>query len=367
MKEKFGIGECVFTSSGRSALKLCLSLLSRKSNRIGLPTYTCPVLYEAIIDSGFNPVPIDVEYGTLELNIEGLRKECNVGLDALILVHLFGDPVSVKEIRSTISEIPVIEDCAQGIGAVKDSKPVGSSGDFSIFSFGFGKTVTGGIGGALAINSIPFSKKLDEARERLRRAGHTQRFRALFWMTGMKFGSLGPIYEVAYPFFRTKNRREELESADRIISKRPSIGEPMALSPCVCDSVNSQLDKLEAIICERRKNARLILSSLEGLKIDFELSHQSENFSSTFTRLIVRLDPTSRTHFERAFLKNGIEVESPYKNTLEKLLGSSSKCPGAMRLMSRSLSLPVHNRMNEDKIHKLGEVARDAAGDSTNV
>ena len=363
MKDKFGVGESIFTDSGRTALKLCLSFLKHRSNRVALPAYTCPVLYEVILDAGFEPVPIDVEYETMELNEQNLQNESLSGLDAVIVVHLFGDPVSVKRTRNLIQEIPIIEDCAQGIGALKDSKPVGGDGDFSIFSFGFGKTITGGIGGALSINKGGLLENVKKARDLVDPADRSQRFRSLFWLTGMKFGSFSPLYSIAYPILKSKNRNEDARSAQRILSRAPSIGASRALSSCLCNVVVSQLEKLDSIVSQRRRNARLLLNSLRGAKIRFELSEQSQNFEGTYTRFVVRVNSKTRVKLEKAFLNNGIEVESPYKTVLEKMHGSKGKFPGAERLISDSLSLPVHNRMSEDKIQKLVMVAKNTTGD----
>jgi dTDP-4-amino-4,6-dideoxygalactose transaminase len=364
MEQKFGVGEIVFTDSGRTALKLCLLLLNHKSNRIALPAYTCPILFEVILDAGFEPVPVDVEYQNLEMNLDSLQKEASSGLDAVISVHLFGDPISVKRTRNLIRDIPIIEDCAQGIGAHKDSKPVGADGDFSIFSFGFGKTITGGVGGALSINNSEFLDKIKANRNLVNPADLSERLRSLFWMVGMKFGSFSPLYSIAYPFLKSRNRKEDAVSPERISSGTPSIGPPKMLSPCVCKVVDSQLEKLESIISERRRNARLLLSALMSVKLNFELSEQSQNFESTFTRLVIRVNPKARVNLEKKFLKNGIEVESPYMTVLQRLYGSHGKFSIAERLISGSLSLPIHNRMSEDKIRKITMIAENTMGDS---
>lgn len=367
MKERFAVGETIFTDSGRTALKLSLSFLNRKSNRVGLPGYTCPVLFEVILGAGFEPVAIDIEPRTMELNGEQLSEESSRGLDALILVHLFGDPVSLKKTRGLISDIPIIEDCAQGIGAVKDSKPVGSDGDIAIFSFGFGKTITGGIGGALSINSNIFHEKTVDIISELRKAGYSQRMRALFRMTGMKFGSFSPLYEVAYPLLSSRNRDDEQKSVERITRQKPAIPDPSKLSSCICAAVSSQLGKIDSIVSERRRNARSLVQSLENANLEFGLSEQAETFESTFTRFVLRVSPRTRAMLEKALLKNGIEVESPYRSVLEKLYRSDvDKYLGVQTLISQSLSLPVHNRMNENKIRRLSEVVKKVAGVSHN-
>jgi perosamine synthetase len=50
--------------------------------------------------------------------------------------------------------LPIIEDCAHAIGALYKGIPVGSLGDFSMFSFEGSKVIAGGEGGAAFANGL---------------------------------------------------------------------------------------------------------------------------------------------------------------------------------------------------------------------
>jgi dTDP-4-amino-4,6-dideoxygalactose transaminase len=79
-----------------------------------------------------------------------------------VVVHLYGIPVdlpAVSELARSVGAV-VIEDAAQATGATIGGKPAGSLGTYAVLSFGRGKGMTGGRGGALlgpsdALRSLP--------------------------------------------------------------------------------------------------------------------------------------------------------------------------------------------------------------------
>ena len=78
----------------------------------------------------------------------------------VIVPHLFGNPADIESIISLVrgKNIHVIDDAAQALGATIDGRPVGSFGDFGIFSFGAEK-ICSGIGGGVLIAQDPTSAK----------------------------------------------------------------------------------------------------------------------------------------------------------------------------------------------------------------
>lgn len=113
-----------------------------------------PVLYE-----GGEPVFIDSEYGTWNMDPDALRKAFEIYPDVkvVIFVHLYGVPGKIEEVRNICREhgAVLIEDAAESLGAVTDldgsEVPTGSIGDFGIVSFNGNKILTGSSGGMLIV------------------------------------------------------------------------------------------------------------------------------------------------------------------------------------------------------------------------
>jgi dTDP-4-amino-4,6-dideoxygalactose transaminase len=73
---------------------------------------------------------------------------------AVVVAHLYGLPVDMPRVLEMTegAGVTVIEDAAQGSGATLHRRPLGSFGQLAVLSFGRGKGVTGGRGGALLVN-----------------------------------------------------------------------------------------------------------------------------------------------------------------------------------------------------------------------
>ena len=72
----------------------------------------------------------------------------------MVVAHLYGVPVDLAAVQALAAEFGalVIEDAAQGSGCEWKGKPAGAHGALGVLSFGRGKGVTGGKGGALLVN-----------------------------------------------------------------------------------------------------------------------------------------------------------------------------------------------------------------------
>jgi dTDP-4-amino-4,6-dideoxygalactose transaminase len=155
IKRRFSCHTAVLTDSGTSALTLALSAVKAqvKGTRplVAMPAYTCYDLATAALGAGVDVVLYDLDPSTLAPDEGSLRATLRRRPQAVVLVHLFGYPVDVASVRELVdpADVTVIEDAAQAIGASWSGEPAGSLGDVTVLSFGRGKGVTAGRGGAL--------------------------------------------------------------------------------------------------------------------------------------------------------------------------------------------------------------------------
>jgi len=107
-----------------------------------------PILYE-----GGEPVYIDTEYDSWNMDPAALKKAFEIYPEVriVVLVHLYGTPAKVDEIRSICDAhgALLIEDAAESLGASRNGKQTGSYGDLSAISFNGNKIITGSTGGML--------------------------------------------------------------------------------------------------------------------------------------------------------------------------------------------------------------------------
>ncbi|HYP40175.1 MAG TPA: DegT/DnrJ/EryC1/StrS family aminotransferase [Chloroflexia bacterium] len=135
----------------RNAIWRTVKMLGLESGEVLVPAYHHGVEIEALADAGaklrFYPVGRrwDVDPTEVERRITRETK-------ALYLIHFAGFPGPVEEMRLLADKhgLPLIEDCALSLLSAQGTKPLGSTGDVSIFCLY--KTLPVPNGGALVIN-----------------------------------------------------------------------------------------------------------------------------------------------------------------------------------------------------------------------
>ncbi|CAI3260415.1 aminotransferase class I/II-fold pyridoxal phosphate-dependent enzyme [Enterococcus cecorum] len=152
ISEKIGVKHAVVLSSGTSALHLSIKLAGVKTgdkvfcSDVTFSATVNPVVYECGI-----PVFIDSEYDTWNMDPIALEKafELYPDVKVVVLVHLYGTPAKVDEIKAICKkhDAILVEDAAESLGATYKGKQTGQFGAFNTISFN-GNNLT-------ASNSIP--------------------------------------------------------------------------------------------------------------------------------------------------------------------------------------------------------------------
>ncbi|HKP29734.1 MAG TPA: DegT/DnrJ/EryC1/StrS family aminotransferase, partial [Gemmatimonadales bacterium] len=152
-----GSGRAILTDSGTTALTLAMRwcLASTGRMKVALPAFCCYDLVTALHGAGAEVVFYDLDPATLGPDWSSLARAVAERPAAVVIVHLYGLPVDMPRILEMTegTGITVIEDAAQGSGATLNRRPLGSFGPLAVLSFGRGKGVTGGHGGALLVNA----------------------------------------------------------------------------------------------------------------------------------------------------------------------------------------------------------------------
>jgi dTDP-4-amino-4,6-dideoxygalactose transaminase len=153
-----GANHCAALSSGTAALHLALILAGVKpDDYVICQSMTFSASANPIAYLGAKPVFIDSEPDTWNMDSEMLE---NAILDlgrksrkpkAIIPVHLYGMPAKMKDICEIAQKyaIPIIEDSAESLGSIYQSRATGTFGEMGILSFNGNKIITTSGGGAL--------------------------------------------------------------------------------------------------------------------------------------------------------------------------------------------------------------------------
>ena len=135
---RLGMQHCISTGNGTDSLFIILKALNLKpGDEVITPAFSCFPSAEIISLTGATPVFCDVERQYYTLDPEELKRKITPATKAVIAVHLYGQSADINALKKICDEnnLLLIEDCAQAHLTRAGSKPVGTFGIASAFSF----------------------------------------------------------------------------------------------------------------------------------------------------------------------------------------------------------------------------------------
>jgi perosamine synthetase len=303
LSDYIGRKYAILTNSGSTALFLSLRALGiKQGDEVILPTYVCISVLNAVLQCRARPILADINSDDYNISFEDAKRKLTKRTKAIILPHMFGQPI--KDIGQFIElNVPIIEDCAQAIGAYHSGKRVGSFGHVAIFSFYATKMMTSGVGGAILTDDIKIMKKLQDLMKTDGRL------------------SLGQNYSFRMSDMQAALALSQLKKLDRFVSRRKTIAA-----------------KYSRILC--------------SMKPDFKLPANKE---SIFFRYIIE-HPDSKK-----ILKNvrsrGVDAERPVFKPLHSYLKiPNSSFPNAAKAYARSVSIPIYPSLSDTQADEVATI-----------
>ena len=162
-KRKYGIA----VSSGTAALEIAIKSLNLKKNsEVIIPAFSIISTALAVVKNNLKPVLVDCDIDTWNVNPEEVIKKITKKTSAIILTHIYGLPVDLRNIlkKKKKKKTKIVEDAAEVIGLNYNNKICGSFGDISIFSFYANKHITTGEGGMILTNDPAINEKSKSLR-----------------------------------------------------------------------------------------------------------------------------------------------------------------------------------------------------------
>ncbi len=284
--EHLGLGHAVCVSSGTAALYLALAAMGvGAGDEVVVPSFVCSALLHAVAAAGADPVPADIDPETLNIDPADVRTRLSRRTKAIIVPHMFGLPADLDRLLGL--GVPLIEDCAQAIGAEHRGRAVGSFGAAAIFSFYATKVLATGEGGLVATASAALADHVRDVKAYDKKRDHRRRFN--FKMTDIQ-AAVGRV----------------------------------------------QLRRLAGFIRRRREIAAVYRAALTGA--GFRLPPDAPGH--IYFRFVVDAlaDPG---RFQRLARERGIGCEPPVHTPLHRLLGIAG-FPRTENAWRRTISLPMY-------------------------
>lgn len=178
-----GIKNAAALSAGTAAIHMALKALDvKKGDIVFCSTLTFSATVNPVIYQNATPVFIDSERETWNMSPKALEKafEKYPNPKAVIVVHLYGTPAKIEEIKRICDNhnVPLVEDAAESLGATYNGKQTGTFGKYGIFSFNGNKIITTSGGGMLVSDDEERIQKVrfwaTQAREKARHYEHKE-------------------------------------------------------------------------------------------------------------------------------------------------------------------------------------------------
>ena len=175
-----GRAYAVGCASGLDAIELALRVLGvRPGDKVLTTPLSAFATTLAIVRASGRPVFVDTdEFGLLDLDLADRALEDDAEIRFVVPVHLYGRCLDIGRLMDIQNRhgIPVIEDCAQALGAAHDGRPAGSVALVATLSFYPTKNLGAlGDGGALVTDD----PEIAELASRLRNYGQGAKFEHL--------------------------------------------------------------------------------------------------------------------------------------------------------------------------------------------
>ncbi len=158
-----GCSHAVAVNSGTAALHLALDAIGiQEGDEVIVPTMTFAATAEVVLYFKANPVLVDCQPDTLNLDPDQIESAITPRTKAIIPVHMGGQPCDMNSILELARhhDLKVIEDAAHALPAAYHGKKVGTMGDITCFSFYATKTITTGEGGMATTENPDWANRM---------------------------------------------------------------------------------------------------------------------------------------------------------------------------------------------------------------
>lgn len=351
LKKHFNVTHPIFMTSGHAALTSALVALGiGPGDQVIVPAYTYIATAMVVVAAGAIPVIADVDE-TLTLDPIDVERKITKHTKAVIPVHIQGFPCNMDAIKEVAKKhnLYVIEDACQADGGSFKGQRLGSIGNAGALSFNYFKLVSSGEGGAL-LTSDPLLFE-----------------RALIYHDSSAISFFGDqLADVTTPTFcGTEFRANEFCAA----------------------IMNIQLDRMDGILADLRKNKKYLMDSLsdvckfipsndiEGdcgqiLPIQFNSAEDAQKFADSdgikgTCAIPVKTGKHVYDHWDCILEKRGAfnPLMDPFKMEANKNIipeYSKDMCPKTLDILSKVVYLSINPDWTKEELDAMVETIRNA-------
>ncbi len=301
-----------------------------------VPTLTFTATGSVIRYLGAEVVLVDVEEGSLTIDLEHAARRLTPRCKAIMPVHFAGFPCDMNRVLAFARRhgLKVIEDAAHALPSSCGNRMIGSwESDATVFSFYATKPITTGEGGMIATRDPQIAERARAMRSHGLNRDAFDRFRKV----GASWN-----YDVVAPGF--KYNMTDVAAAVGIV----------------------QLERVHALQVARRRAAERYLEQLAGLPLDCPSPAPAGSLHSwhMFPICVHEVAPASRDDLIEVLTAEGIGSSVHYRPLhqmtywRERYPTKSGEFPVADRYFAGAVTLPLFPGMSNAQVDRVVEIVR---------
>lgn len=330
LEQYTGAKHVIPVGNGTDALQIALMALGLKpGDEVITPTFTFIATAEVVALLGLTPVVVDVDWDTMNMDMDAVRRAITPKTKAIVPVHLFGQCVEMEALMHLAKEhnLYIIEDACQAIGAQYtfsngETKQAGTMGHIGCTSFFPSKNLgCYGDGGAIFTNDDELAARMQAI------ANH------------------GMVVRYHHDMIGVNSRLDSIQAA----------------------VLDAKLPHLDEYIAARQQAAAYydkVFSSNEKVLIPCRAPHSTHVFHQYTLRVI----GADRDSLREGLAEKGIPAMIYYPVPLHQQKAyldpryKDGDFPIAERLAACVLSLPMHTELDEEQLEYITSTVTELLG-----
>jgi len=320
-----GVREVVAVSSGTAALHAALVAAGVSAgDEVLVPSMTFCASVQAILAAGAEPRFVDIDPATMCTTPDLVQEALTARTTAVMPVLFGGRAVDLAPIADLLDRrgVAVVEDAAHAFGSHdRDGLPVGAAGHLTCFSFGPIKNLTCGQGGAV----VPRSPEEADRLRTLRLLGMVESAADRAASTTYKVTGAGFRYPLS------------------------------ALNAAIGTAQLAHFDQTAAVRRALWRTYRDALADLPGVElVDVDVEHSVPHLC------VVTVPDRGRVWSEMRRAGIGVGVHYPPNHLQPAFARWARPLPATEHLAGRILTLPFHQHLTEEDVHRTVAALRRA-------
>jgi len=322
-----------------------------KGSKVGVPLYSCTVVFDAIVNAGHVPCFIDIELDNYTMDVQDLNEKID-DLSAVVVIHTFGRPADMDKINEIAGDKPVIEDCAHSLLSEYKGKETGTLGTASFFSLV--KYISAGEGGMIILNNNEFEGNFKRELALLNAPSSLGEIKHTLFVY---------VYSSLYhkPWFGlfSFSLGSYIENSIDIAGKRTFSASKIGKSGL--GVFLRKLKTFEEKVEMQRRNSQMLLDELGNtdLILPYERKDTRCNYF-LFPILFASKDKRDTTY--EVLRKKGVDAAKLYSRTPSvagQFYGYKGSCPNTEKFVERILTIPNYYSLTDKELLKIVNTVKE--------